>query len=54
MKIKRIQAKNNQEALMKVKMELGPEAVIIHQRKVKPKGFFWFLPETLYRSCGRH
>lgn len=42
MKIKRIQARDNHEALMKVKMELGPDAVIIHQRKVKPKGLLGF------------
>lgn len=47
MKIKRIQAKNNQEALMKVKMELGPDAVIIHQRKIKPKGFFGFFRKPI-------
>ncbi len=42
MRIRRIQGRNNQEALMKVKMELGPDAVIIHQRKIKPKGLFGF------------
>lgn len=40
MKIKRFIAKDNQEALMKVRMELGSDAVIIHQRKIKPKGIF--------------
>lgn len=47
MKIKRIQARNNQEALMKVKMELGPDAVIIHQRKIKPKGLFGFFRKSI-------
>ncbi len=47
MKIKRIQARNNQEALMKVKMELGPDAVIIHQRKIKPKGILGFFKKPI-------
>ena len=47
MKIKRIQARDNQEALLKVKMELGPDAVIIHQRKIKPKGFLGFFKKPI-------
>ncbi|MEN1759430.1 flagellar biosynthesis protein FlhF [Anoxynatronum sibiricum] len=47
MKIKRIQARDNHEALMKVKMELGPDAVIIHQRKVKPKGLLGFFKKPV-------
>ena len=47
MKIKRFTAKDNQEALMKVRFELGPDAVIIHQRKIKPKGLFGFFKKPV-------
>lgn len=40
MKVKKFIASNNQEALAKVRAELGPDAVILHQRRVKPKGIF--------------
>ncbi|WP_026476019.1 flagellar biosynthesis protein FlhF [Alkaliphilus transvaalensis] len=40
MKVKKINAANNHEAMTKVRSELGPDAVILHQRKVKPKGLF--------------
>ncbi|AOY77300.1 flagellar biosynthesis protein FlhF [Clostridium formicaceticum] len=40
MKVKKFSANNNQEVLSKVKNELGPEAIILYQRKVKPKGIF--------------
>ncbi|NMA65986.1 MAG: flagellar biosynthesis protein FlhF [Clostridiaceae bacterium] len=38
MKIRRYTCKDMQEALLKVKMDLGSEAVIMNSRKVKPKG----------------
>lgn len=38
MKIRRYTCKDMQEALLKVKMDLGSEAVIINSRKVKRKG----------------
>jgi len=38
MKIRRYMAKNAQEAMLKVKMDLGNEAVILNTRKVKKKG----------------
>ncbi|SDY91264.1 flagellar biosynthesis protein FlhF [Tindallia californiensis] len=47
MKIKKFIAKDNQEALMKVKLELGSEAVIIHQRKVKQKGILGFFKKPV-------
>ncbi|SFH49850.1 flagellar biosynthesis protein FlhF [Tindallia magadiensis] len=47
MKIKKFTAKDNQEALMKVKLELGSEAVIIHQRKVKQKGILGFFKKPV-------
>lgn len=40
MKIRRYTCKDMQEALLKVKMDLGSEAVIMNSRKVKPKGLF--------------
>ncbi len=40
MKIRRYMAKNTQEAILKVKMDLGNEALILNTRKVKKKGFF--------------
>ncbi|RQD67773.1 MAG: flagellar biosynthesis protein FlhF [Tindallia sp. MSAO_Bac2] len=47
MKIKRFTAKDNQEALMKVRLELGSDAVIIHQRKIKPKGILGFFKKPI-------
>ena len=49
MKIRRYMAANMQEALLKVKMDLGSEAVILNTRKVKRQGFspclfYSFLP----------
>ncbi len=38
MKIRRYLAKNTQEAILKVKMDLGNEALILNTRKVKKKG----------------
>jgi len=38
MKIRRYMAKNAQEAMLKVKMDLGNEAVILNTRRVKKKG----------------
>jgi len=40
MKIRRYMAKNTQEAILKVKMDLGNEALILNTRKVKKKGLF--------------
>ncbi|MDR5658249.1 flagellar biosynthesis protein FlhF [Serpentinicella sp. ANB-PHB4] len=40
MKVKKFIASNNYEAMQKVKKELGTDAVILHQRTIKPKGFF--------------
>ncbi len=38
MKVKKFYGNDNQEAIAKVRGELGSEAVILHQRKIKPKG----------------
>jgi flagellar biosynthetic protein FlhF len=40
MKIRRYIAKSNQEAILKVKMDLGNDALILNTRKVRPKGLF--------------
>lgn len=40
MKIKRYLGSNTQEAILKVKMDLGSEAVILNTRKIRQKGFF--------------
>ncbi|MCC5909815.1 MAG: flagellar biosynthesis protein FlhF [Clostridiaceae bacterium] len=47
MKVKKFFASNNQEVLMKVKSELGSDAVILHQRKVKPKGLFGIFRKSI-------
>ncbi len=39
MKIRRYMGKDTQEAILKVKMDLGNEAVILNTRKVRQKGF---------------
>ena len=40
MKIKRYMGKNTQEALLKVKMDLGNNAIILNTKKVRQKGIF--------------
>lgn len=47
MKIRRYMAANMQEALLKVKMDLGNDAVILNTRKVKRPGFFNLLKPPL-------
>lgn len=47
MKVKKFLASNNQEAMLKIKTELGSDAVILHQRKVKPKGFFGLFKKSI-------
>lgn len=48
MKIRRYIAKNTQEAILKVKMDLGNEALILNTRKVRKKGLagLFFKPMT--------
>ncbi|MGV8146365.1 MAG: flagellar biosynthesis protein FlhF [Alkaliphilus sp.] len=43
MKVKRFYASDNYEAMAQVRTELGPDAIILHQRKVKAKGVLGFL-----------
>lgn len=47
MKIRRYMASNEQEAYLKVKMDLGNDAVILNMRKVKRKGWLNFLKPPL-------
>ncbi len=47
MKIRRYMAKNAQEAMLKVKMDLGNEAVILNTRKVKKKGLVGLFSKPL-------
>ncbi|SNR89478.1 flagellar biosynthesis protein FlhF [Anaerovirgula multivorans] len=47
MKVKKFSANNNQEALSMVRNELGPDAVILYQKKVKAKGLFGFLKKPI-------
>lgn len=47
MKIKRYIASNQQEALIKVKMDLGSEAVILSTRKIRQKGIKWLFGKPM-------
>ncbi len=47
MRIRRYTGKDAQEAMLKVKMDLGNEAIILSTRKVRKKGFFTFLKKPL-------
>jgi flagellar biosynthesis protein FlhF len=47
MKIRRYMGSNMQEVLLKVKMDLGNDAVKLNTRKVKRQGFFKFLKPSL-------
>lgn len=47
MKIRRYLGKNTQEAILKVKMDLGNEAVILNTRKVRQKGILKFFAKPM-------
>lgn len=47
MKIRRYIGKDIQEAMLKVKMELGNEAVVLNTKKIRQKGFFKFFSKPL-------
>jgi len=47
MKIRRYMGKNTQEAILKVKMDLGNDALILNTRKVKQKGLFGIFAKPL-------
>lgn len=47
MKIRRYMAKNTQEAILKVKMDLGNDALILNTRKVRKKGLFGLFARPL-------
>ncbi|HOQ06596.1 MAG TPA: flagellar biosynthesis protein FlhF [Clostridiales bacterium] len=47
MKIRRYVAKNTQEAILKVKMDLGSEALILNTRKIRKKGLLGLFSKPL-------
>ncbi|TCO79929.1 flagellar biosynthesis protein FlhF [Marinisporobacter balticus] len=47
MKVKRYIANNTQEAMLKIKTELGVNAVILHSRKIKRSGIIGFFKKPL-------
>lgn len=47
MKVKRYIANDMQEAMQKIKFELGSDAVILHSRKIKKGGFWGFFSKAL-------
>ncbi|KNZ70867.1 flagellar biosynthetic protein FlhF [Thermincola ferriacetica] len=47
MRVKRYVAENLQDAMLKVKMDMGKDAVILHTRKFKEGGFFGFFGKTM-------
>lgn len=47
MKVKKYVGANTQEAMNKVKKELGPEAIILNTRIIKQKGFFSFFKKPI-------
>lgn len=47
MKVKKYYGVDNHDVMAKVKTELGSDAVILHQRIVKPKGFLGFLKKPI-------
>lgn len=48
MRVKRFVAPTVQEAMVKVKMDMGQDAVIIHTRKFKEGGFFGFFGKLMF------
>jgi len=47
MKVKKFYGVDNYDVMLKVKTELGSDAVILHQRKVKPRGLLGFLKKSI-------
>lgn len=48
MRIRRYIGKTTQEALLKVKMDLGNDAVILNTKRIRQKGFFKLFSKPLY------
>lgn len=48
MRVKRYVAENLQEAMIKVKMDMGKDAVILHTKKFKEGGFFGFFGKVKF------
>ncbi|GAB6098879.1 flagellar biosynthesis protein FlhF [Halanaerocella petrolearia] len=47
MKVKKYQAEDMQQAMLKVKSDLGSNAIILHSRKFKKGGFFGFFAKKM-------
>ncbi|MCK8823532.1 flagellar biosynthesis protein FlhF [Fuchsiella alkaliacetigena] len=47
MEVKRYRGESMQEAMFKVKADLGPEAIILHRRKLKKGGFMGFFGKKM-------
>src|SRR5690606_18272905 len=47
MKIRRYLGNNSQEAILKVKMDLGSDALILNTRKVRKKGLLKFFSKPM-------
>ncbi len=48
MRVKRFVGETQQDAMSKVKAEMGPDAIIIHTRKYKEGGFFGFFGRLVF------
>ncbi|PKM80859.1 MAG: flagellar biosynthesis protein FlhF [Firmicutes bacterium HGW-Firmicutes-14] len=48
MRVKRYVAETLQDAMLKVKMDMGKDAVILHTRKFKEGGFFGFFGKVMF------
>lgn len=48
MRVKRYAAETLQDAMLKVKMDMGKDAVILHTRKFKEGGFFGFFGKVMF------
>jgi len=47
-RVKRYIAETLQDAMIKVKMDMGKDAVILHTRKFKEGGFFGFFGKVMF------
>ncbi len=47
MKVKRYEGKSEKEVMEKIKLDMGPEALILNIRRVEPKGFFSFFKSPI-------
>ena len=47
MKIKKYVGQTAHEAMLKLKMELGPDAVVLNTKTIRPKGLFRYFKKPL-------